>query len=144
MAKKNIEGQMDMFELFGSVEELEENVKGVPEPREEAERQKEPEPMEETAQQPGKMTGTPVMQRCFCSKERMGTAVVAYLDYNMVYLKDWEGGPVIYQFGQSKDAVDFYVEQMERFSDDKRTVVQEAREALEEAPVIRWTKESWE
>lgn len=150
MAKKSIEGQMDMFELFGSVEELEENVKGVPEPleepesSEEAEGQKVPEPLAEPGRQIGKMSGTPVMQRCFCNKEHMGTAVVAYLDYNKVYLKDWEGAPVIYQFGQSKDAVDFYVEQMERFSGDEQTVVQETREALEEAPVIRWAKESWE
>ena len=31
MAKKSVEGQIDLFELFGSVEELEEKVKGVPE-----------------------------------------------------------------------------------------------------------------
>jgi len=122
MAKKSVEGQMDLFELFGSVEELEEKVKGVPEL----------EKLPPTA---------PVMQRCFCSSGQNNTAVVAYLDYNMVYLKDWEDDPVIYQFEHSKDAVDFYVKQMERFLSDKKVKIQKEQEPLVEASIIPWTKE---
>lgn len=116
MAKKNIAGQMELFELFGSVEELEEKVKGVP-------------------------PTAPVMQRCFCSSEKSSTAVIAYLDYNMVYLKDWENEPVIYQFEHAKDAVDFYVKQMEEFLRDKRVTVQKEQEPLMEASIVPWMAE---
>lgn len=123
MAKKSVEGQMDLFELFGSVEELEEKVKSVPETF--------------PIQQPT----APVMQRCFCSNGQKSTAVVAYLDYHMVYLKEWEKAPVIYQFEDSKAAVDFYVKQLGRFLSDKTVKLQKEQEPLTEAPVIPWTKE---
>ena len=89
MAKKSIDGQMDMFELFSSVEELEQKVKGVHE--------------EET-----------VMRRCFSRSDDGEEAVLAYMDYNKVYLRDWKKKPEIHQFDSAKEAVDFYVEQMER------------------------------
>lgn len=140
MARKSIEGQIDMFELFGSVEELEENVKGVPElydlPKEQAV-QEAPAAME--MWQP---SAAPVMQRSFRSDEKKSTAVVAYLDYNMVYLQDWEKKPVIYQFEHARDAVNFYVSQMERFLCDKTGKVQKEQEALQEASVIKWTGET--
>ncbi len=123
MGKKSVEGQMELFELFGSVEELEEKIKGVPE---------------------GKhlpSAASPVMQRCFCSNGQKTPAVVAYLDYNMVYLKDWETEPVIYQFAHAKAAVDFYVEQIDRFLCDKEVKVQKEQEPLMEAAIVPWTKE---
>lgn len=130
---------MDMFELFGSVEELEENVKGVPELGKL--------PEEQDVQKPSavpdvqKPSAAPVMQRCFCSGAHRSTAVIAYLDYNMVYCKDWEADPVIYEFAHSKDAVDFYVKQMERYLSDKKVKVQKGQEALLAASVRKWTGE---
>lgn len=122
MAGKNVKGQLDMFELFGSVEELEENVKGTPELLPEA-------------------PGHPVMLRCFTSKEKENTAVVAYLDYNRVYIKDWDREPVIYQFESSKEAVDFYVDRMERYQSGKQVRIKKEAEALKRASVIKWTGE---
>ena len=144
MAKKSVEGQLDLFELFSSVEELEESVKGVPEPEEELEVEAEPEAGDAakrdvtSAEQRIQAEGTPVMQRSFRNVETEESAVVAYLNYNMVYLKDWQGDPII---DSSKDAVDFYVGQMERLSGNKKVEIQKEQCPLEQAVVQKWTGE---
>lgn len=112
MAKKSVDGQMDMFELFGSVEELEQKVKGMPE------------------------TNT-VMHRCFARNQTNEEAVVAYLDYNRVYLKDWDKKPMIYQFAGSKEAVDYYVNQLNHFLEDEQVKEVKKPALIEEAVVIR-------
>ena len=147
MAKKSVEGQLDLFELFSSVEELEESVKGVPEPEEELEVEAEPEAGDAakrdvtSAEQRIQAEGTPVMQRSFRNVETEESVVVAYLNYNMVYLKDWQGEPIIYSFDSSKDAVDFYVGQMERLSGNKKVEIQKEQCPLEQAVVQKWTGE---
>lgn len=147
MAKKSVEGQLDLFELFSSVEELEESVKGVPEPEEELEVEAEPEAGDAakrdvtSAEQRIQAEGTPVMQRSFRNVETEESAVVAYLNYNMVYLKDWQGDPIIYSFDSSKDAVDFYVGQMERLSGNKKVEIQKEQCPLEQAVMQKWTGE---
>lgn len=147
MAKKSVEGQLDLFELFSSVEELEESVKGVPEPEEELEVEAEPEAGDAakrdvtSAEQRIQAEGTPVMQRSFRNVETEESAVVAYLNYNMVYLKDWQGEPIIYSFDSSKDAVDFYVGQMERLSGNKKVEIQKEQCPLEQAVMQKWTGE---
>lgn len=147
MAKKSVEGQLDLFELFSSVEELEESVKGVPESEEELEVEVEPEAGDAakrdvtSAEQRIQAEGTPVMQRSFRNVETEESAVVAYLNYNMVYLKDWQGEPIIYSFDSSKDAVDFYVGQMERLSGNKKVEIQKEQCPLEQAVMQKWTGE---
>lgn len=128
MAKKGIEGQLDMFELFDSVEELEERIKGVPEPVENELA------IERSAvwQPSGRK---PVMQKTFLRGDM--TATVAYLDYNMVYVAGWEDEPVLWQFEQSKDAVGFYVEQIEAFAAEKQVRVSKEQEALREVHTIK-------
>lgn len=120
MAKKSVEGQMDLFELFGSVEELEENVKGVP--------------AKPDSQQA-------VMQKTFRNRVTKQTAVIAYLNYNKVYRKIWDEEPVIYQFEQSKDAVDYYVGQIGQLFNDEQTEVLKEQEKLMEAKLLPWMKE---
>lgn len=165
MAKKSVEGQLDLFELFSSVEELEESVKGVPEletePEADAKAEKDAEseakeapkqPVESEAKeaprnivlsdkQMQQAEGAPVMQRSFRNAETDAVAAIAYLNYNKVYLKDWQREPIIYTFDSSKDAVDFYVAQMERLSDNKKVKVQKEPCALERAAVQKWTGE---
>lgn len=135
MAKKNIEGQLDMFNLFGSVEELEKNVKGVPdipEPELESER-------DVVAEVIGsEVPDTPVMGRYFSHKEHQGLASIVYLDYHKVYVKLWEQEPVIYQFASTNEAVDYYVKQLEMFRGDKKVKLAKETEALQEAPVKNW------
>ena len=147
---------MDLFELFGSVEELEEKVKGVPEVPEEA-----PEPQTEQDTQPHTVGKTEqvdetktvtvegikssacqvVMQKTFRNRTTGKTAVIAYLDYNKIYQKIWEEEPLIYQFEQSKDAVDYYVSQMKRFSEDKQIEIVKEQAPIMEALSIPWVKE---
>lgn len=151
MAKKSVEGQMDLFELFGSVEELEENVKGVPEVPETLPEEGEPEtPAEEeepsaasksALKGKGAFAEQIAMQKTFRNCTTKKTAVIAYLNYNKVYQKDWDEEPIIYRFEQSKDAVDYYVSQLEKFSEDKQVEVLKEQEPLMEASVIPWTKE---
>lgn len=129
---------MDLFELFGSVEELEENVKGVPElPKEEAETVETETLFDEVKVSVEQV----VMQKTFRNRTTGKTAVIAYLNYNKVYQKVWDEKPSIYQFEQSKDAVDYYVSQMERFSEDKQIERIKEQETLREAVLIPWTKE---
>lgn len=156
MAKKSVEGQIDLFELFGSVEELEEKVKGVPEVPEgaiepQAEQDIQPHTANKTEQVDEKKAVTVemikssacqvVMQKTFRNRTTGKTAVIAYLDYNKVYQKIWENEPLIYQFEQSKDAVDYYVSQMERFSEDKQIEIAEEQEPIIEASLTPWPKE---
>ena len=124
MVKKQIEGQIDLFELFDSVEEFEEKIKRVPQPR-------------------GVLmkTGMPVMKKGFYDAARDESVVIAYLDYNKVYLKEWERPPVVYQFEQSKDAVNYYVELIERFMGDKNLQMCTEPAVQPEAIVLPWVEE---
>lgn len=140
MAKKNVEGQMDLFEIFGSVEELEENVKGVPE-LSEAEAPAEMFTKEKLSSATMKLENQQaVMQKTFRSRTTKQTAVIAYLNYNKVYQKIWDEEPVIYQFEQSKDAVDYYVGLIGQFFEDEQAEVLKAQETLQEAKVLPWMK----
>lgn len=123
MGKKSIEGQLDMFELFDSVEELEERIKGVPGQETES----------SAVWQPSGRK--PVMQKTFRWGEL--SATVAYLDYNMVYVAGWEDEPQLWQFEQSKDAVGFYVERLEAFAAENGARLSEEQEALREAHIIK-------
>lgn len=126
MAKKQIEGQMDLFELFDSVEEFEENIKSTPQTK-------------------GVLmkTSTPVMKKGFYDTARNMRAVVAYMDYNLVYIKGWEDDPVMYQFEQSKDAVNFYLAQIEFYLRDKKLMVEENPIVEPEVIVIPWVGEDY-
>lgn len=146
MAKKSIEGQLDMFELFDSVEELEERIKGVSEPAEE-------ETVVECVPETGKPVGAPEMQASATAEKRRiprgspvmqktfviedAAATVAYLDYNMVYVAGWEDEPQLWQFEQSKGAVNFYMEQMERISEKEGVRMRQEQEPIREARVIK-------
>lgn len=141
MAKKSVEGQMDLFELFGSVEELEENVKGVPELSEE-EVQSELVANEKISSATMKSENQQaVMQKTFRNRVTKQTAVIAYLDYNKVYQKLWDEEPIIYQFEQSKTAVDYYVGLIEQLFEDEQSEVLKEQEKLQEAKLLPWMKE---
>lgn len=60
----------------------------------------------------------PVMVRCFSLAGNSVDGVLAYLDYNRVYVKELGKSPVCYQFLSSKSAVNFYVEQMKQMKKD--------------------------
>ena len=85
MAGKNVEGQLELFSLFDSVEELEQKIKGAG--------------LKE-------VQGEPVMEQCYRHRDTGETAVAAYLDYNRVYVADWGRKPLLYQFDSTKEAVE--------------------------------------
>lgn len=60
----------------------------------------------------------PVMVRCFSLAGNSVDGVLAYLDYNRIYVKELGKSPVCYQFSSSKSAVNFYVEQMKMMKKD--------------------------
>jgi hypothetical protein len=127
MSKKTLEGQLDLFELFDSVEELEQTLRKRPE----GEKTK---AGSEDAQK--QISGAGSMQHCFV---RDGDrAVVAYLNYRKVYLKEWQKEPVVYQFEDNGTAIDFYVEALQRLKKDGGG--KEITEPLElvDAPLINW------
>lgn len=49
------------------------------------------------------------MQKTFLNTETDDFAVVAYIDYNMIYLKDWNAPAVLRKFDNTKEAVDYYM-----------------------------------
>ena len=78
MAGKNVEGQLELFSLFDSVEELEQKIKGAG--------------LKE-------VQGEPVMEQCYRHRDTGETAVAAYLDYNRVYVADWGRKPLLHKRG---------------------------------------------
>ena len=93
MAGKNVEGQLELFSLFDSVEELEQKIKGAG--------------LKE-------VQGEPVMEQCYRHRDTGETAVAAYLDYNRVYVADWGRKPLLYQFDSTKEAVGYYADWLDR------------------------------
>ena len=98
MAGKNVEGQLELFSLFDSVEELEQKIKGAG--------------LKE-------VQGEPVMEQCYRHRDTGETAVAAYLDYNRVYVADWGRKPLLYQFDSTKEAVGYYADWLDRHASDE-------------------------
>ena len=55
-------------------------------------------------------------------------ATVAYIDYNMVYFKDWNAPASLHRFDTSKEAVDYYMEQLGRIQASKDAKLTEENE----------------
>ena len=55
-------------------------------------------------------------------------ATVAYIDYNMVYFKDWNAPASLHRFDTSKEAVDYYMEQLGRIQASKDAKITEENE----------------
>ena len=60
----------------------------------------------------------PVMYRCFSLSGDKADATVAYLDYNRVYVKEPGTAAQSYQFEDSKSAVNYYMDAIQRLSGD--------------------------
>ena len=141
MGKRTFEGQLNMFDYFrGNDLEFEEvqMVSLMPEdlkeedvpkeektpvvetPNEEVNPKEEEDASEELGEvyveerktEDAKKNGW-VMHRTYkCAK---GEAIIAYLDYHKVYVKDVNQKEQTYSFQNAKEAVDFYVEKMQMY-----------------------------
>lgn len=54
------------------------------------------------------------MQKTFLNPEDGDFATVAYIDYHMVYAKEWNSPVSLRRFDNSKEAVDYYMAQIEK------------------------------
>lgn len=54
------------------------------------------------------------LQKTFINRNNDDFAMVAYIDYNMVYLKNWNVAASLRCFDTSKEAVNYYMDQLER------------------------------
>lgn len=59
------------------------------------------------------------LQKTFINAVTDDFAMVAYIDYNMVYFKNWNAPASLHRFDTSKDAVDYYMEQLGRIQTSK-------------------------
>lgn len=131
MARKSVIGQLNMFELYdtpiGDVEmvslmpsiEEPESVEVV-EVIDEIEVVEEVEVIEEAEPTTSKVLGDDgavVMSRSY---EKAGEIIeIAYMNYNKVRIIKGNESPEIKEFNSSKEAVDFYVQEMQALEEDE-------------------------
>lgn len=70
------------------------------------------------------------MQKTFLNPADGDFATVAYIDYQMVYVRDWNSPASLKRFENAKDAVEYYMTQMEKIRQ-----LPEARQATEHEPL---------
>lgn len=129
MARKSVIGQLNLFELYdtsiGDVEmvSLMPSIE-APEHIEAVKEIKEVEIIEETEKVEEKTTlrvvgddGAIVMSRSY---EKAGKKIeIAYMNYNKVRIIKGNESPEIKEFSSSKEAVDFYVQEMQALEEDE-------------------------
>ena len=145
MARRGLTGQLNMFDLFQSLEDGApgevEMVSLVPEYEEEPEEEEVPTvieisevediPKEEEIQEmeelpkmeePQVAEVVPVAEKVAMSRSYVidGEKIeIAYINYNKVRITKGMDAPLIKEFASSKDAVDYYVEQMQEYEEDE-------------------------
>ena len=145
MARRGLTGQLNMFDLYNSLEAGEvEMVSLVPDFEEEPEDVEEPEVMEEpeVVEEPEVeetlvVAEEPVIveeveeekPQLFHEDEKVAMSrsyivdgeriEIAYINYNKVRITKGEGVPVVKTFESTKEAVDYYVEQMQELERDE-------------------------
>lgn len=138
MARRGLSGQLNMFDFFRELEAASpqagevEMVSLMPEREPEAEEtpkfaeipdvEETPDAaeipdVEETPKSAeisnAQETSKPAMHRTYATGN--GTVEIAYIDYSKVRLCEPGKEPVIKEFATTKEAVDYYVEQMQKF-----------------------------
>lgn len=142
MARRSVTGQLNMFDLLGSldagapgevemvslvpdfdeepeqamVEEEPEVVESAPEIEEEPEIV-EPAPEVEEEPEVKEVRENVAMSRSY---ERDGQRIeIAYINYNKVRITKGNDTPIVKEFASTKEAVDYYVEQMQELEADE-------------------------
>ncbi len=127
MTKKSLSGQLNMFDFLKELDALDlhgevEMVSLMPQisddlPQENVLKEKAFEddvPKEILVSKTVDIPEGAVMSRCY--KNTLGEAMIAYLDYNKVYVKMPQESAFVHQFSNSKEAVDFYIEKITALS----------------------------
>ncbi|MBQ2900315.1 MAG: hypothetical protein IJE49_12640 [Agathobacter sp.] len=145
MARRGLTGQLNMFDLYNSLEtgevemvslvpefEEEPEVVEVPEVVEELEVEEELEVVEEpeTVEELEAVEEQEVAEESHVvlGKEQVSMSrsyvvdgeqvEIAYINYNKVRITRGNGVPVVKEFASTKEAVDYYVEQMQEYEDE--------------------------
>lgn len=109
MARRSVTGQLNMFDFFGSTENQEVEMVSLM-PNFEDEVMEEPEGVVEET--PLQEADTPVMSRTY---NKNGEKIeIAYINYNKVRITRGDSAPELIKFDNSKEAVDYYVEYMQK------------------------------
>lgn len=122
MAKKNLNGQMSMFDYFRSLEkEVPANgdvemVSLIPEEVSEfVEKENDCDEIyteKKEVLEKDLVLDDVVMQKEIIDKNGVVDYIISYANYNKVIIKNKENIVNIHEFDSSKDAVDFYIEQI--------------------------------
>lgn len=120
MARKGMSGQLNMFDFFNSLEsgvpgEVE-MVSLVPSYDEEPEVVEEPEPEKELTPVV-RETEQVAMSRSYVKDGKR--IEIAYINYNKVRITNGDEIPIMKEFASTKEAVDYYVEQMQELEADE-------------------------
>ncbi len=76
------------------------------------------------------------MQRTFLNTIDGDFAMVAYIDYNMVYLRDWNAPASLRKFADSKEAVEYYMTQLGRIRDAKNVEMAKENEPFSDVKYV--------
>lgn len=124
--KHSVEGQMDIFEAMNrAAAAVDKMVEEEQEARRKKGKSKEKQP-EQTAEEirpesvpteEAVLYGCDMhasMQKTFVNVGDDDFATVAYIDYNMIYWKDWNSPASLRKFDTAREAVEFYFEQLNK------------------------------
>lgn len=124
-----VEGQLDIFEAMdraaAAVDRMvaeETGSKGKTAPKKSAGKKQAGKSAEALKQSAGDKTTDVIrgadmhasMQKTFLNPADGDFATVAYIDYHMVYFRDWNSPASLMRFENARDAVDYYMTQMEK------------------------------
>lgn len=124
--KNSLEGQMDIFEAMNraaaAVDKMveEEDIKRKKNRKRSGQVQKQADTIPMDKKEPKEQViicGCDMhasMQKTFVNTGDDDFSTVAYIDYNMVYWKDWNAPAALKVFENAAEAVDFYFEQLEK------------------------------
>lgn len=125
-----VEGQLDIFEAMdraaAAVDRMTKETKNGKEKKAPKRRM--------AVESKDKMRGCDMhasMQKTFLNPGDGDFATVAYIDYHMVYFRDWNSPASLKRFENSKDAVEYYMKQL-----NKIRQLQGAEETGEHEPFL--------
>lgn len=125
-----VEGQLDIFEAMdraaAAVDRMTEETKNGKEKKAPKRRM--------AVESKDKIQGCDMhasMQKTFLNPGDGDFATVAYIDYHMVYFRDWNAPASLKRFENSKDAVEYYMKQL-----NKIRQLQGAEETGEHEPFL--------
>lgn len=121
--KKDVEGQLDIFEAMNRaadaidrmVEEDQKKKKASGNKTESKEKSAKAVTGQKKNREDKIIRGCDMhasMQKTFLNPKDGDFAMIAYIDYNKVYIREWNSPAALYTFEESKKAVDFYIDKL--------------------------------